>query len=512
MKKGLILSCLLAFTAFSVNAQDYFVNATSGNDNNSGTTPAAAWKSLKKVNSVKFTAGDNIMFATNDTFEGQLKPQGKGTQKAPITFSSYGVGKKPHLAANGNFLQTVYLYNTEYVTVKGFEITNKGAKRIPKTMGVYLHLNKFGSARGIKILDNDIHDIYGSPVKAIGGGCGIFWHTEGTKPMSRFDGLIIENNTLKTVDRDGIRGWGDCYSGAKLKSECDYCHRATRYPSINMVIRKNTLEDIGGDGIVIKNADGTIVEYNKIKGGRLRSPKYSAGIWPHASDNTLIQYNEVSGYVGTKDGQGFDSDWNCVGTIFQYNYSHNNEGGFMLLCNNSKHVMPFNIGNKKTIIRYNISINDSTRTFHASGKVDDVEIYNNVIIVNNKKKVHALKTDYWEGGIPNNFVFRNNIFLTNGEFVWEEGKGTYKFANNNYFGKHHNLPNDANAIFSNPLFVDPSASSEPEGFENLTNFMIQADSPLVGKGCGKDLKLVKDFFGNNYKGDKINIGFDQGKK
>ncbi len=509
MKKKFLFGCAFALLTLSTHAQDYFVNSRLGSDSNTGITPASPWKTLKKVNSIKFTSGDNVMFAANETFVGQLKPSGKGSEKDPITFTTYGNGKQAHLAANGEFLQTVYLYNTEYVTIKNLEISNRGKKRIPKSMGIYLRLNNFGSSRNIKILNNNIHDIYGSPVKSIGGGCGIFWHTEGTKPMSRFDGLIIEGNHLKTIDRDGIRGWGECYSGKKLKPKCPYCDRATRYPSINMIIRKNLLEDIGGDGIVIKNTDGTIVEYNKIDGGRLRSPKHSAGIWPHASDNTLVQYNEVSNYKGTKDGQGFDSDWNCVGTIFQYNYSHDNEGGFMLLCNNSKEVMPFNIGNQKTIIRYNISINDKTRMFHASGKVDNVEIYNNVLIVNNKIKMYALKTDYWGGGVPNNFIFRNNIFMTNGELIWEEGRGKYKFSNNNYVGKHTNLPNDKNAIFSNPLFLDAAAMSVPNGFIQLKNYKLQKNSPLIGKGCGKNLELVPDFFGNSYNSKKINIGFDQ---
>ena len=58
---------------------------------------------------------------------------------------------------------------------------------------------------------------------------------------------------------------------------------------------------------------------------------------------------------GQKDGQAFDSDGFCRNTVFQYNYSHDNDGGFMLICGRE------NVG---TTIRYNISQNDQTRLFH----------------------------------------------------------------------------------------------------------------------------------------------------
>jgi len=86
-------------------------------------------------------------------------------------------------------------------------------------------------------------------------------------------------------------------------------------------------------------------------------------------DNTLIQFNEVSGVKGMKDGQAFDSDAYTSNTTFQYNYTHDNDGGFMLVCC---------FENKGTVIRYNISQNDRTRLFHMAGSNEDVRIYNNV--------------------------------------------------------------------------------------------------------------------------------------
>ncbi len=48
-------------------------------------------------------------------------------------------------------------------------------------------------------------------------------------------------------------------------------------------------------------------------------------------------------------------DWGTAGTtVFQYNYSHDNEGGFWLDCMKLNH----NRDCEKTILRYNISMRD----------------------------------------------------------------------------------------------------------------------------------------------------------
>ena len=56
---------------------------------------------------------------------------------------------------------------------------------------------------------------------------------------------------------------------------------------------------------------------------------------------------------------GFDSDWNCRGTVIQYNYSHDNYGGLVLVCNDGTADASFNVGNLgQLIVRYNVSIGD----------------------------------------------------------------------------------------------------------------------------------------------------------
>ena len=82
---------------------------------------------------------------------------------------------------------------------------------------------------------------------------------------------------------------------------------------------------------------------------------------------------------GTNHGEGYDSDFNCRGSVFQYNLSHDNDGGFMLICDLGSVHMPINIGNIGTVVRYNVSINDGLHCFSISGPSQHTLIYNNVI-------------------------------------------------------------------------------------------------------------------------------------
>lgn len=49
------------------------------------------------------------------------------------------------------------------------------------------------------------------------------------------------------------------------------------------------------------------------------------------------------------------------GTVIQYNYSHDNYGGLVLVCNDGTADASFNVGNLGTIVRYNVSIGDGVR-------------------------------------------------------------------------------------------------------------------------------------------------------
>ena len=268
----------------------YYVDSARGKDADTGRSRARPWRTLDRVNAGVFGPGDRILLRAGSHWAGFLSPGGKGASGRPITVSSYGKGPKPAIDAGGKSLATVYLFNGEYWDISGLDIANRAHARVPNLAGVQLRLENFGVAHGIRLAGLTVHDVFGSNVKDTGGGNGIYCSSSGDKVKTRYDGLTIENCHLTRTDRNGIT------MGA-------YYARPLWPLSTHVVIRGNTLTDIGGDGIVPIGCDGCLITHNVLAGGRMRALDYAAGIWPWSCDNTVVQFNEVSGMKGTMDGE-----------------------------------------------------------------------------------------------------------------------------------------------------------------------------------------------------------------
>jgi len=480
----------------------YYIDSEKGSDRNNGTSQERPWRSLDRVNSVIFAPGDKILFKAGTNYKGQLKPQGSGKDGSPIVIDKYGQGSKPCIDGEGTVLDTLLLENVQYWEVNNLEITNLGPNRANWRTGVRVLADNCGTLHHIHLKNLYVHEVNGSLVKET-EGCGIFWQCKGTTP-SRFDDLLIENCHVVRTDRNGIcgRSW--------------FTNRSKNwFPSLNVVIRNNLLEDIGGDCIKPWGCDGCLVEYNRVYKGRQRCKDYAAGIWPWSCDNTIIQFNEVSHIKGTKDGQGFDSDYNCQNTTFQYNYSHDNDGGFMLICGPS--ISSWSVGTLGTIIRYNISQNDRNRVFHITGdSVRNTYIYNNVIFLGPDLDIPIVLYTDWEGW-PDNTRFYNNIFYAQGtaRYCYGAGRnkdGTYKhkpgfgrsannvFSNNAFYGNHIKPPKDPKAVTADPMLVRPGSGRI--GIDSLEGYKLKDSSPCISAGIPIANNGGRDFWGNKLPEDK----------
>ncbi len=495
---------LLSSDLLSGAGKTYHVDNQHGQDANSGLSPASAWASLAKVNATTFGPGDRILFKTGTRYAGQLAPHGSGSAGNPIVVSTYGGSERPLIEAEGKFHEALLLKNQEYWEVDGLELTNLGPTEEAFRYGIRLVAWDYGTVHHIHLRNLFVRDVNGSLRKSRGEGQGIVWENGGDSKLSRFDDLLIENCHLLRTDRNGICGFTPYPADRKIW-----------FPSLHVVIRKNLLEDIGGDAIKPWGCDGTTVEYNTVRGGRQRCRDYAAGIWPWNSDNTLIQFNEVSGMKGTKDGQAFDSDGFCHNTVFQYNYSHDNDGGFMLLCG---------IENENTIIRYNISQNDRTRLFHFYDLIDGTRIYNNVFFVGEDIDVHLFEWTPGGAGWATNTLIANNIFYLKGigrnhyglgkkspdDGVWitKPGFGGAKdvvFQNNVVFGRTADVPEDWKTLVSDPMLVAPGTAKD--SFDSVNGYRLRQASPCIGTGTPIPDSGSRDFWGNPLKpNQKPSIG------
>jgi hypothetical protein len=78
-------------------ATTYYVSSSAGNDANAGTSSAAAWQTIAKVNSQTFAAGDSILLKRGDVWNESLVPPSSGASGNPIAFDAYGTGAAPTL-------------------------------------------------------------------------------------------------------------------------------------------------------------------------------------------------------------------------------------------------------------------------------------------------------------------------------------------------------------------------------------------------------------------------------
>jgi len=365
-----------------------------------------------------------------------LEISSHGTPDLPIVYSRYGTGSRPLISGSGSDY-TIRILNSSYVVLRGLEVTNRGAQRKAGRVGVLIRAWDYGTSSGIVLDSLEVHHVNGSLVKAEGGGSAIRWENGGDSIPSRFDGLRIENCHLHHTERNGITSRG-------------HISRDAWYPSTNVVIRGNLLEHIPGDGIVPVGTDGTLIEYNTMRDSPdiLSHEEAAAGIWPWSSDNTLIQYNEVSGHKAKWDGQGFDADFNCFNTVIQYNYSHDNYGGFVLVCNNGHSLgTDSNKGTFNAVVRYNVSINDGIRPYpterkgwfspimHITGPAVGTDISNNLIVLEpmespGRQRI-LIDMDNWGGPFPINSSISSNLFLSpdRAAFAFDGDTGT-RFENN----------------------------------------------------------------------------------
>ena len=424
----------------------YYLDAEGGDNSNDGKSPERAWKSLSKVADIKLLPGDQVLLRRGCTFnEIFLIDDSQGSKKQQITVSTYGNGDKPKIVAPGNSKHAVQIRNCEYITIEDLDIKNHGTDpELYNRIGLNIHLDDYGVAHNTVIKGIDVHDVNGRLWKGEGEGVAIRFTINNETIINRFSGILIEGCTIRRCVRNGIT-----FGGNYVR---DYW-----FPHENVVIRENLIEDVPGDGIIVGSCDGALVEYNVMRdcpdpwGGQHNA---AGGMWPWSSDNTIIQFNEVSGQKATWDGQGFDADYNCIGTTIRYNYSHDNYGGFLLICDDGSARKTYSAGNKDTKIYGNVSYNDGIRPYkrpkdekwyspgiHISGPVEDCEVYNNIIYLceraadlpkQDKRFIHA---NGWAGD-PLGVDIRNNLFYSKvRESNFETNSiSTVKFTGNWYLG------------------------------------------------------------------------------
>lgn len=380
----------------------YYVSPT-GNDKNAGTSVAKAWRTIKKVNSKTFQAGDRILFQGGGSFDGALKfvAGDRGSATLPIVVSTFGTGRA---TINSGNTTAISLYNTA-----GFELRNlrlHGAGRATNTgSGISFYNDLAGSTMlaYIRIDSVEAHG-YGQYGVVIGSWNGASGFTD-----VRVTDSWAHDNAL---------------GGFSTYAQLAYTHRNVYFG--HLVASDNPgvagASTNTGSGITLGGVKGGVIERSVAfnNGALCTAPEGPVGIWTYDSDSVLIQHNESydNRTNGPADGGGFDLDQNTRNSTVQYNYSHGNAGAGYLMAH-----APDNTDHTGNTIRYNISENDGRRNSAGAivvwGRTINSEIYNNSVYITpsttgTPRAVHVHNATITTHDVQHLHIRNNALYVTGG--------------------------------------------------------------------------------------------------
>lgn len=476
-----------------------FYVANAGDDNNDGTSPETAFKTIDQLNRITYIPGDQILFKKGDTFTGAFKPKGSGTAENPVVIKSYGEGAKPILQpgkswrgkvmkANGGeqtlvenvtYNGCIWLENVQGYEVRDLELSD------PNYDPNNNRVNEFREfTAGVRVLNQNQGDLHhfvfdnltihgfrgpGSNIGKSSGGIqfnvlvdpdhrnDVNW--KGNVPSAMHD-IQVTNCEIYDCGRSGINflnPWG------RRQVEGDKWQHVNEgilpwHPYTNFYMANNIIHNIDGDGLIVDNVQNAVVEKNLCYNTAVHLGAMGAavGFFNWNSDDTYFQYNEVFnvGKDATKqdgsgvpyklspgDAQGIEIDALNDRTWVQHNYVHDNRGGFMMWCNLAQCYPSYD-----GIIRYNISENDhmeSHSIFHSFSEQYGSETYNNAFFLNPDT---ALKDGnvymFHSTGSATPHKMYNNIFYLDGDTAYPANTfddGHYDWRSNIFYN-FTNLP------------------------------------------------------------------------
>lgn len=542
---GISLLMAAALTACSITVMQpvpaeaaggttYYIDPN-GDNSKDGKSKENAWADFENVKTLQLTAGDQVLLKAGAVWnEKKLMIEGaKGTADSPVILGKYGEGADPIINGNGNpwndeistsslkkeDVAVVHVKNSEYITIQNLEVTNweSDAKDLmsdstpkykqSKSMltGILVENRDAGNLNGVVIQNNYVHDVNGymsqngseGHKKGSGGIMALVTGGGETGTESYFTDLKILGNKVERVCHEAIY-MESCWAARTLVGGAG-SQQAGKYKWVGwpkVYVADNWVNDVAGDGIVLINADGGIAERNLVTKSASEEWNFSrnpahAAIWMWDCNNVTMQYNEAAYTTSTGDGMAFDCDYGNQNVMYQYNYSHNNKGGFWMSCPGPYYTV-------NAVVRYNISANDAG---FDGGRIIRVgekgsignQVYNNSIYWDTDYEVAVVEQGSWGAPPSSGTDIYNNIFYgKKGTFL--DNAGTTYSSNCVWGGikdSYLEVVDDAEAIIADPMFTDTAFGtgytdgSFQDGKVTLgsaAGFKLKAESPCIDAG------------------------------
>lgn len=443
----ILLISLAASTCQASAGRTYYV-ATNGLDTNPGTL-AQPFRTIGKGASV-LTPGDTLYIKSGTYLQTTtLTISRSGTSTAPITIATTP-GEPSRAIISGDTNGNRISDQTDTPRPMGWHLVS--------LEGSYIHLENleiaFSGEYGVTsfgtnnvISGNAIHDIWMSGY------------------LDRGANNVIENNTIwRTAEKNycggvgGSRGCNGDWPGALAWGDTSTA-TANAEVSRNTVVRRNTVFNNSGEGILCMHTQGGVVEDNVIY------DNWALGIYLDQCSNMTIQRNLL--YYTS------DTKWWRGGTYPSDNIMLSNEG-----------ISNFPVvGHDRKVIN-NILVGSSFRFWvgwmSTSAMVNDLIANNTIVETQNN---FAISIDAPGTATSHaNTRFANNLIL-------QSTKGMANVSTTTGLTFDHNLwsrtppSNVASAtdVIGNPLLANPNHTRVP-GAVNAAWYRPTANSPTINRG------------------------------
>ena len=519
-----------------------------------------------------------LLFKKGSTFTGKAIFEGyEATKDFPLILDAYGDGEGyPKLVGTGsettkNAIDAVLYFKNDNVWVMNLEVTGPTAYQ-----GIAFQPVSGGAFENIRIEGNYVHDInfnwtYSTAPAETNPDdidvelvCPVGDNADGRYTYRKyaaicldndykgapvwFEDVWIVNNRVENVGKIGINvynrwnnkggvGYGYNHYVDGTEKYNDPSKKLGNYPNKNVYVVGNNLSCCGGDGLVISGVKGGAIENNVSYYANYlgREGYYNASIWVFASEDVLFQYNEAAyTYMrnGGQDAQGFDIDNACRNIIFRYNYAHHNEGGGLLLCDNTTSIDKYDANGNLiqsgasvsgnwgdnyiygNVFAYNGIVNDPERSafITVSRKVSNVYIFNNTIVMSGEIGGQNIVNVEQEG--CSEHYYYNNVFYSEKDSMAKfdlSDMDTCYFDGNLFYNVSTNgISTNQNAKTYDPTMtgLDGRETSDFNGFDALS-FFVPQESTVWTDGVdlpekALEAKLNEDALGN--KTGNVHLG------
>lgn len=492
----------------------FFVNC-SRSVNGTG-VQQAPFNNLASANALTLKAGDRLLFKRGTSCAGGLVPNGSGKAGRPILIGAYGSGPVPAIHALAVNPAAVTLTDMSNVVIEDLTLTNSTGSPSGIRRGLLVSATS-GVVTNVIARRLEVKNVVATSANQESNAGGIVF---AASPGARFDGITIQDNKVADLANGGINVSGGGVN--RPRADQPWPSASTR-----VLVTGNTVQRVAGNGILVKGANAPISSHNVVIQAGLANRDFrdpvnrvcNVGLWFFNTNNALAEYNEVSHTVHKGpsardtgcDGEAFDIDYNQDNTTYQYNYSHNNGGGFMLICTD---------GPRTGTIRYNLSVDDSA-VFGAApceqiidpekSNLTGVTMHNNTFVSSNPQFLSQDSADQARKVLPffGDFEFKNNIIYATSPVPAQSFFFCGTNCSNNLF---FNMPAyGKNAISGDPRFINSKARGTGLGIAKA--FRLQSSSIARCKGAAVTptalpARANQDFFGNAIP-SVLSIGFHQ---